>query len=318
MLPPIKVVLDLPLRQRWLLSPLHCTAAIELVEVFTEEIGNSKICKELAVKLLPKIPKQIITELYDVATKCSIPKEELLYANLHYEFVKTLLGCTAFAVDTPSGPIHARNMDWYSKDNCLAKLTSVVSFQNTNGFSFESIGWPGFFGVFSGIAKGRFAITLNAALSNRPQVVGTPIAFLLRDVLEKCHDFESAVERLSTERICSDCLILISGTNSGEMFVIERTPNKFAIGQPSSGRIVVTNHFSTLLQDNSSSDSLIYNTTCSRHDATNSLINGKRNLSVEDCFRILSHPDVRLSVTVQQMVFSAKSGLLHVRTSQRQ
>jgi hypothetical protein len=45
---------------------------------------------------------------------------------------------------------------------------------------YRLVGWPGFAGGFSGLAPGRFAVTLNAVFSNDPVEVATPITFLIR------------------------------------------------------------------------------------------------------------------------------------------
>ncbi len=48
---------------------------------------------------------------------------------------------------------------------------------------------PGFVGVFSGVAPGRFAVTLNAVLSAEPPQPATPVVLLLRTVLEHAQTF---------------------------------------------------------------------------------------------------------------------------------
>lgn len=237
---------------------------------------------------------------------------EVLTANLYYDFVKLLLGCTAFAVDSSNGPIHARNMDWFSGSNCLSDFTTVVDFRGTHDF--QSVGWPGFAGVFSGIAPGRFSVTMNAALSNEPLVAGSSIAFLIREALESCPDFSSAVEKLSTTTISSDCLLLITGTHAGEMLVIERTPTKHAYREMENGHLVLTNDYRSLPQPTPKADSPVYSSTCSRYDAASDQLALNHPASPEECFAILSREGVRMNITVQQMVMCARTGELQVRT----
>src|SRR5256885_9846125 len=57
--------------------------------------------------------------------------------------------------------------------------------------------WPGFTGALSGLATGRFAITLNAALSVEPAQLATPNHLLDSNALEEAPSFEAALELLS-------------------------------------------------------------------------------------------------------------------------
>src|SRR5580658_2391321 len=87
----------------------------------------------------------------------------------------SLMACTAFAIDTPSGPLHARNLDWTSANGRLASETIIVNFRRgEQGPLYRTIGWPGFVGCLSGVAPGRFAATLNAVMSDDPFALAPP------------------------------------------------------------------------------------------------------------------------------------------------
>ncbi|MCA8988561.1 MAG: hypothetical protein KDA78_13010 [Planctomycetaceae bacterium] len=313
MIPTLLVNLNLPPEERWKLTPQQIEWAQMLVNTTLNEIGGVEPYRELIeLYSAEHIPETFAAEIHSLSGLCSRTNLEILTANLYYDFVKLLLGCTAFSVNTPNGPIHARNMDWFSESNCLSDYTTIISFQGRE--SFQSVGWPGFAGMFSGIAPGRFAITMNAALSNEPQVPGASIAILIREVFETCSDFSSAVEKLCNTTITSDCLLLITGCLADEMLVIERTPTRFALRHHQDGHLVLTNDFHVLPQATPSVDSPLYNSTCSRFRATMNQLHAGHPASVEDCFAILGHENVRMSITVQQMVMTARSGELHVRT----
>jgi hypothetical protein len=101
-----------------------------------------------------------------------LPVSDVALSNLYYDALKVVLGCTAFAVDAGEATLHARNLDWWTKNAALARYTTVCHFIGGAGGPFTTIGWPGFVGAFSGVAPGRFAITLNAVLSlERAQLV---------------------------------------------------------------------------------------------------------------------------------------------------
>ena len=101
-------------------------------------------------------------EIASIARMVGRPEPEVLLGNLYYEAFRQLIGCTAFACDTPDGPIHARNLDWWTEDRVLARLTCVVRVQGAPAGPYELVSWPGFIGALSGLAPGRFAISSKA------------------------------------------------------------------------------------------------------------------------------------------------------------
>src|SRR5262249_42706917 len=136
-----------------------------------------------------------------------------------------VFGCTAFAVDMGDQVLHARNLDWWTEGSLLSRYTAACRFVGAPAGEFTTVGWPGFVGAFSGIAPGRFAVTLNAVLSDEPAQLGTPVVLLIRRTLEEARSFTEAVRTLSETPIPCDCLLLVTGVRSGEMAVIERSPS---------------------------------------------------------------------------------------------
>ena len=313
MIPSLDVHLSQPPSNRWVFSPAQVNWAQALVDTTLAEIGGVEPYREL-IELYASnyVSDSFVAEFESISKQCGRPYLNVLTANLYYDFVKLLLGCTAFAVNTSDGPIHARNMDWFSNSHCLSEFTTITSYQSD--YPFQSVGWPGFAGVFSGIAPGRFTITMNAALSNEPQIAGASIALLIREVLESCSDFDSAVDVLATTTINSDCLLLLTGPEADQMLVIERTPTKHAYRYPIDGQLILTNDFRVLPQPKPETDSPLYSSTCSRYDSVCRVLDTSPPLSLTDCFAILSETGVRMSITVQQMVMSARTGELLIRT----
>lgn len=54
-------------------------------------------------------------------------------------------------------------------------------------------------------------------------------------------------------------------------------------------------------------------TSCGRYEATQSLLNQALPTNTAACFTILNNKDVKMTITVQQMVFNAQLGLVEVR-----
>lgn len=185
-------------------------------------------------------------EVESIANLIGRSPEEALVANLYYDAFRAFVGCTAFALDTPKGPLHARNLDW-EMANELATCTLIIECSGgTCPSPYKLVSWPGFIGAFSGVAHERFAITLNAVISSESPPLAEPTTLLLRKVFDTAPDFKTAVSMLSETSIAADCLLLVTGVNQGEMVVIERTGTRSALRHPEDGFIAVTNEYKVL------------------------------------------------------------------------
>lgn len=178
---------------------------------------------------------------------------------------------------------------------------------------FTTIGWPGFIGAFSGIAPGRFAVTLNAVLSVDPALLATSVVLLMRTTLEKARSFDEARAFLSESPIPCDCLLLLTGIMPGQLVVIERTPSRHAIRGPQAGYVCATNGYQQLDAGFGSAPPGLLATWCQRFERVEALVNQRRPQNSEDCFRYLSDPEVQMHMTVQQMVFHAATGQHWIR-----
>jgi len=151
-------------------------------------------------------------------------------------------------------------------------------------------------------------VTLNAVLSLDPAQLATPVVLLLRTALEEARSFDEARALLSESPIPCDCLLLLTGIMPGQLVVIERTPSRHAIRGPHAGYICVTNRYQQLDAGLGGAPSGLLATWCQRFQRMEALVNNRRPQDSEDCFRYLSDPEVRMNMTVQQMVFRAATG----------
>ena len=158
----------------------------------------------------------------------------------------------------------------------------------------------------------QFSITLNAIVSDEAPNMAKPITFLLREVLEGDYNFQQAKETLETTEIICDCLLLLAGTRTEEMMVIERTPRSSKTRLAENGFIIVTNDYKKIAYE-SKNQSALKDTSCGRYDQTRRLLNQALPASALDCFKILNDKDVKMQITVQQMVFSPNIGLIEVK-----
>ena len=151
-------------------------------------------------------------------------------------------GCTARARDDDA-PWLVRTLDWPFPG--LGRHVEVARMAGSAG-EFYSATWPGFVGVLTGMAPGRFAASINQApmwrrtrqpwlrpvdmMANAAStwaVRHIPPDQLLRRVFETAPDFATARQLLETTPIARPVIYTLAGREAGERCVIERTIDGF-------------------------------------------------------------------------------------------
>lgn len=160
-------------------------------------------------------------------------------------------GCTAYACDADDGPWLARTLDWPFPG--LGRHVEVAHMSGPAG-EFYSVAWPGFVGVLTGMAPGRFSASINQApmyrRTERPAlrlfdlianaaatwpVRHMPPDQLLRTVFETARDFAMARRLLETTPIARPVIYTLAGCAPGERCVIERTLDGFVTNTEATG-----------------------------------------------------------------------------------
>jgi acid ceramidase len=310
----LTIDLQRPPADRWHLTPTQCQQARELLTSYKADLGLPQdVAGFLSAAAKDLVRPDHWSEMESLANALDLPIADVALCNFYYDALKVVLGCTAFAVDADDAILHARNLDWWTDNAALARYTTVCHFIGGPVGRFTTIGWPGFVGAFSGIAPGRFAVTLNAVLSREPAQPATPVVLLLRTVLEEARSFDEAAAILSDASLPCDCLLLLTGTRSGEMVVIERTPSRHAVRPAHGGFVCVTNDYQSLNADPGGATSELLATSCGRFQRVEALLRNERPADPEHCFTYLSDPAVQIQITVQQMVFRAATGEFWIR-----
>jgi hypothetical protein len=165
--------------------------------------------------------------------------------------------CTCgIAPDPVSGTMRLlRVLDW-PLDGLGAGL--VAAHQSGPAGSYVNLTWPGFVGVVTATAPGRFAAAINQApmphaglgpwgdwAVGRVRVWRTsapPPMHLLRQVFERCHDYEEARRVLTRTPIALPAIFTLTGADAGEGCIIERTPVTAHVHEAPA---TVTNHWLT-------------------------------------------------------------------------
>jgi hypothetical protein len=178
-----------------------------------------------------------VTEIEGIASALGFPG--IWFLNGCYQW-----GCTTLAREQDGAPWLIRTLDWPFPG--LGRHIEIAAMQGPAG-TFESVTWPGYAGMLTGCARGRFAATINQAPVRRRtrqpwlrpvdftlNAIGTwgirhvPPDHLLREVFEQCGSYAEAKHRLETTPLARPVIYTLAGCRPGERCVIERTEEGFA------------------------------------------------------------------------------------------
>ena len=193
---------------------------------------------EIARRWLSRSGSPYVYEIDEIAANLRFSGVWLL--NNSYQW-----GCTALAREEDGAPWLSRSLDWPFPG--LGRHTDIGRIKGTAGTYF-SVTWPGYVGVLTAMAPGRFAACLNQAPMRRrmqhpwlrpcdmaanaihtyARVREIPPDQLLRQVFEECHSYSLARMRLEQTRVALPVIYTLIGCAPGECCVIERTENEFA------------------------------------------------------------------------------------------
>ena len=177
-----------------------------------------------------------IGEIESLAAALALPG--VWFGNGTYQWA-----CTAAARDEEGAPWLARTLDWPFPG--LGRNVEIARMRGPAG-EFFNVTWPGYVGVLTASAPGRFAAAINQApLLRRTSAawlrlydlalnaLGTwrirfsPPDHLLRQVFETCRHFNEAKERLESVPIARPAIFALVGCVPGERCVVERTEQSF-------------------------------------------------------------------------------------------
>lgn len=176
-------------------------------------------------------------EIAAVAEAVGRPGAYLL--NLSYEW-----GCTAAVAPDPAGRgmRMLRTLDW--PFHGLGRNLVAARSEGPAGH-WLGLTWPGFAGVLTAVARGRFAVAFNQPPMHARRLAGIgmpkladwaldrlallrrrslPPAHLLRLVCDEAADYHEARRRIVETPLAAPCFVTLAGVEAGQGCVIERTP----------------------------------------------------------------------------------------------
>ncbi len=104
MLVPIDIDLGRSPADRWVLGDEHRAAAAALVDSYVRDLGGAETFGTMASAYAAAcVSAGYRAELESIAERIDRSLEEVLLANLYYDAIFAVIGCTAFAIDTPAG-----------------------------------------------------------------------------------------------------------------------------------------------------------------------------------------------------------------------
>ena len=217
-------------------APEAAQAQIDDAQTRFTRLGVA-LADRLSRRWLERTDNPLRREIAAVADAVGRPGAHLL--NLSYEW-----GCSAAVAPDPfgTGMRLLRTLDWP-----FAGLGSGLIAARMEGSAgpWLNLTWPGFAGVLTAVARGRFAVAFNQPpmharrvcglglpmpldwLLNRVAMVGVtalPPAHLLRLVCDTAVDYAEAKRRIAQTPLAASCFVTLAGVQPGEGCVIERDP----------------------------------------------------------------------------------------------
>jgi hypothetical protein len=222
----------------------------------TEGRSRARALRDECVRWLPRVVGGLLPAI-DLATRRWLLRSDSSYA----EEVKAIAaeldfsgiwflngcyqwGCTALAHEKNGSPWLVRTLDWPFPG--LGRRAEITRMRGAAG-DFYNVTWPGYVGVLTASAPGRFAACINQGpmwrrtthpwlrpydiVLNARQTWGSrfiPPDHLLREVFETCTTFGEAKHRLEMTPIARPVIYTLAGCYPGERCVIERTQDGFS------------------------------------------------------------------------------------------
>jgi isopenicillin-N N-acyltransferase like protein len=174
--------------------------------------------------ILPFIPATILEELKGLSEGSSVPLQKILLLNLFPE----MFHCSAIAVQGDATAdkklYHVRALDYNIGKNLQHTAVLIVA-KPSNAFAYISVSYAGFVGSITGMNEKKIAIG-EIGGAGYGHWEGLPMAFLIKEALEKTSSLEEAKQLFSsTPRTC-EYYYLISDGNQDKAVGIYATPNQ--------------------------------------------------------------------------------------------
>jgi hypothetical protein len=259
-------------------------------------------------------------EVEAAADRLGVGWREIMLANISYDLLLATFGCSTVALATPSGPVLARNMDWWPVD-LLAQSSMLMRFTRAGKLAYASAGWPTVIGVVSGLSARGFGLVLNAVSGpERSNPVGYPMLLFLRRVLEEADGYAEALVRLRDTPLASPGLITLVGSRNEERVVIERSPRRAVLRHPEGTAPLVTTNAYRAFGRATSGLEMLTESACRRFDVLQAAAagaTGECEVADEELLHWLCNNEVMQEITAQHVIMRPAAGTLRLFVPRR-
>jgi hypothetical protein len=165
-----------------------------------------------------------------------------------------MIGCTTFGLGagaTADGHVLLARAFDFETDEIIDREKAVFFVKEDGRLPIASVAWTGLIGVVSGMNLEGVSIVVHGARAKEPVAEGLPVAFSLRDVLQRAHDTSEAIAILKEQRVMVSHIVMV-GDARGKFAVVERAPGVDAWVKdawPDLDRVGVTNHLEGPLKE---------------------------------------------------------------------
>ena len=258
--------------------------------------------------LAENIPERHRAEMMAFAEHTNGDRQLGLVANVLPDMYRSVFACSSLIVTAQRSatgePLFGRNLDFFTL-GVLDRYSLVTVYRPKGKNAFAAVGFPGLFGVFSGINEHGLALAVHEVLLARDGSAmfdpkGVPYSFCFRRILEECRSVEEAEKLLLDTPRTTRLNLAVCDRKSAA--VIEMTPKTVATRRDEAGICICTNHFRT-----KQLETLFF---CRRY-LTLSQAKQMEKLSLDDVAKKLDQVN-QGALTVQTMVFEPQRLRLHL------
>ncbi|KAI8895218.1 hypothetical protein BC833DRAFT_660261 [Globomyces pollinis-pini] len=323
--------------------PFYVKHLLHARDMFQALFGNTRIWLSLLVQANQMISIQnlymdelqgIVDHINEAVTGQAekLKFSELVIIQYAYEF-NALCTSVAVNVDSESGPLHIRTMDWPT--SFLSPLTMQLEFYKGGQILFKSTSWLGLVGIFTGMrmadpskpSSEPFSISLNYRRVIEPSILSfvskmmsrqlATTGQLIRQTLEQVEHFGTAVQSLRNSPLISPCYFTIVGSQHQNGVVITRGEQSLHTTQSlrTSNYIVQTNtdHLSATTVDPNSLD--VFNSISRMLSIENSMLQivSRNTINYEELWKMMGKEPVLDKITVYATLMNPSMGYFETR-----
>jgi len=209
---------------------LEQRAGEKIVDLGPIEITPTKVLATIIQLQQKHVPKKYWEEMRGIAAGSEVPVEQIQQAN----FIPELFHCSGFALmksATKDGTLyHGRVLD-YGVDLKLQDHAVLIVAEPEGAVPFVNVGYAGFIGSVTGMNAKHVSIGEMGG-GGQGHWDGVPMALLVREVLEKAGDLETAISVFRDQpRTCQYYFVIADG-KAQDAVAMEASWNKFTVVKP--------------------------------------------------------------------------------------